>query len=507
MHNKKQIIIALFVTILAFAINCIINLVITPIITNTIGAEAYGFVTLSKNFTSYADVLMIALNAYAARYITLAYLKGEKDRFNTYYSTVFIADAVLGFAIFVVGVICVVNLQSLLNVTDRLINDVKILFLLTFIGFFFTTTSTAFSAICYVKDRIDILNSIKILAYITEILIIAFCFILFTPKVWYMGLATLGLAATTFFGTFIMSKKLIPDIKIRPSKFSMAAVKELVYSGIWNSANSLGNALNSGLDLLISNLMLSGVAMGQISIAKTISNVVLSFYSVVSQPFQPTFLKDYSKQNTDALIGHFKNSMRFSGIITNVIFAGFCAIGLNFYHLWIPTQNIKLIYTLTILAMIPSITEGCVYPLYYTYTLTLKNKFPCIVTIVGGLANVTSMYFLLKYTNTGAYAVLMTTAVVMTFINMVTNPIYMSICLKVSKKTFYPVIFRNIASCLFTTFILVFVALKMPTYVGWGSLILRGVMLFVIGLLVQIPVIYNKTELKNMFAMIKKRSH
>lgn len=145
--RRKQIIIAMIVTIMAFAVNCVINLVITPVITNTIGAEGYGYVTLAKNFTSYADVLMIALNAYAARFITLAYLRGDDKSFNTYYSTVFIADAAMGFVIFVVGLICVLNLQNILHISSELVNDVKTLFLLTFVGFFFTTTSTAFSAI------------------------------------------------------------------------------------------------------------------------------------------------------------------------------------------------------------------------------------------------------------------------------------------------------------------------------------------------------------------------
>ena len=495
----------MIVTIMAFAVNCIINLVITPVITNTIGAEGYGYVTLAKNFTSYADVLMIALNAYAARFITLAYLRGDDKSFNTYYSTVFIADAVMGFVIFAVGLICVLNLQNILHISSELVNDVKALFLLTFVGFFFTTTSTAFSAIGYVKDRIDILNSVKILSYLMEILIIAYCFIIFTPKVWYMGLATVGMAVTTFVGTFVMSKKLIPEAMVRPNYFSMRAVKELVYSGIWNSANSLGNTLNSGLDLLISNLMLSGTVMGQVSIAKSISNVVLSFYSVVSQPFQPTYLKDYSDKDVSRLINHFKDSMRFSGIITNVIFAGFCAIGLSFYHLWIPTQNIHLIYVLTIIAMVPSITEGCVYPLYYIYTLTLKNKFPCVVTILGGMANIASMYFLLKYTNTGAYAVLLTTAVIMTFINIVTNPIYMSLCLKVPKRTFYPSILRHILACLVATLVLKLISSMLPVYVGWGRLIMRIIVMAIIGLVVQFPIMFNKTEFKAIMHMLKSR--
>ena len=76
--SKIRIVMALIVAISAFIINCGINLIITPLVTNTIGVEAYGYVTLAKNFTNYADIMMIALNAYAARFITLAYLRSDK---------------------------------------------------------------------------------------------------------------------------------------------------------------------------------------------------------------------------------------------------------------------------------------------------------------------------------------------------------------------------------------------------------------------------------------------
>lgn len=139
--------------------------------------------------------------------------------------------------------------------------------------------------------------------------------------------------------------------------------------------------------------------------------------------------------------------MAISGLCTNVAIAGFFAVGSEFYQLFIPTQDYNMVYQLTVIAMLPAITEGCVYPLYYIYTLTLKNKFPCVVTIIGGVLNVSGMYLLLKYTDMGVYAVLITTAVIMNFINLVTNPLYMCKCLKVKWYTFYPNIGLNILSC------------------------------------------------------------
>lgn len=51
----------------------------------------------------------------------------------------------------------------------------------------------------------------------------------------------------------------------------------------WNSINNFGNSLNSGLDILVSNLMLTGLDMGLISIAKMISSVVVALYGVIHE--------------------------------------------------------------------------------------------------------------------------------------------------------------------------------------------------------------------------------
>ena len=503
--NKKRIASAMVISVISVILSCGISLVITPLVTNSVGTEAYGFVTLARNFTSYADILMIALNSYAARYITIAYYRHDEKKFNRYFSTVFFADLFLGLAIFVVGVVCTINLQNLLNISGELVNDVKLLFLLTFFAFFMTSMTTAFNSITYIKDRIDLLNLVKVFSYITEILIFVFCFLQFTARVWYLGFASLGMACVTLFGAMILAHKLLPDAKIKVKNYSGAAVKDLVYSGIWNSANSMGNTLNSGLDLLITNLMLNGLVMGQISIAKTISSIVSRLYDVISQPFQPTLLKDYSDENKTRLISHFKEIMRLSGLATNVVFAGFCAVGINFYRIWIPTQNYQFIYILTILALIPSITEGCMQPLYYTYTLTLKNKFPCIVTIIGGLLNVGSMYVLLKHTGMGAYAVLITTAVIMTFINTVTNPIYCSKCLKVPISTFYPTIIRNIISCGITSIVLMGINHFLPFPDGWLFLVIRIIICGIAGILVQAPIMLSNYEIKNFMSVIKAK--
>lgn len=480
------------ISFIAVILNSLINLLLTPFITESVGIEAYGFVSLAKNFVSYANIIMIALNSYASRYLSVSYIKGEKEKYRKYFSTVFISDFIIAGLIFACGLVCVFNLEKIINISPELISSIKTLFVLIFMTFYVKTISTVYLASGYVVDRLDLVNLVKVLSYVTEIVLLIFCYTIFRPNVWYVGLGTLAGAVVVFVGTYFLTKKMIPESTLDISMYSKDSFVKLVGNGIWNSANSLGNSLNSGLDLLMTNLMLTGIGMGQVSIAKTINNLLFTVYSTVSQPFQPSFLKSYSNNETGKLLKELKHSMKVCGSITNVIFAGFIVLGMQFYYLWIPKQDIQLIYILTVIALLPCLTEGCVYPLYYIYTLTVKNKIPCIITIIGGVINVGGMYILLKYTNLGIYLIVITTAVVMNFINLVTNPLYMCHCLKIPKGTFYSNILNNIISCIITVLVFKLIQFLIPFQtIKWSVFLLEILVYGVVGVFVQMFILFR----------------
>lgn len=493
MKEKKKIGITMLLSVFSIALSMGLNFTLTPYITNKVGAEAYGFVSLSKQFISYANIFMMALNSYAARYLTIAYAKEKRGIFRKYYSTVFIADVFFGGVLFVIGCLFVLNLNKLLNISQELVADVKLLFLLIFISFFLTSINTVFQATAYVQDHLDYANIIKVTAYLAEALVLIFCFFLYDTSVWYVGLASVLMAFLTLSASYIMTKKLIPESHVKCKDFSWQTLKKMLGNGLWNSVNSLGNGLNSGLDLLISNLMLNGMAMGQVSIAKNLSGILFQFYDAISQPFQPILIKKYAEGDKKGLLRYLKKSMSISGMFTNIIFAGFCTVGYDFLCLWIPTQDNVLIYKLIIIALLPAVSEGCLYPAYYIYTLTLKNKFPCIITIIGGILNVSGMYFLLKYSNMGIYSILITTAIIMNFINLVTNPLYMCRCLKIKIFQLYSTIIKSIFGCALSVFCMYFMARLFTIPVSWFNLLIKIPILTIVGIVVQLPLVLGKT--------------
>lgn len=499
LHTARTIL----VTALAYAVNYGITLILTPYITKTVGTEAYGFVTLAKQFTQYATIVTTALNIYAARYIGLSWHKKDIRQAKVYFASVFWGDVWLGFALLGAALVLTFFLDRLISIPPALVTDVKLLFVFSFIAFWVTTVFSVFGCAGYVCDRMDWKGYFKVLSYITNAVVLVTVYLLFPAKVKWVGLGTLSAALVIALSDFWMSRKLLPMLRAARKDYSFAAVKLLVMDGFWASFNMVGNLLNSGLDLLVCNQMLSSLAMGQLAIAKTVDTIVQSLYTVVDQAFIPRFLRTYAERGREELLGELRVSMKVSGLLANVTFAGFVALGRAFYRLWIPGEDTELIYRLTVVTIMTCIPNGAMHPLYYIYTLKLKQKFPCYVTILGGLFNVAGMYLLIKYAGMGVYAVAWTTVAVMCFINFVSNPLYMAHVLELPAKTFYPDIARNVLSCAVLTACMAGLS-RLYEPKGWLSLIVCACVLGGIGAILHVFISCSREQRAAILRLVKR---
>ena len=424
-----------FFGFVSIALNVFISLILTPKIIEEVGIEAYGFVTLSSNVISCLNIITVALNAYSARYISISYLQNDIQTFNHYYNTVFWGNIGVGTCLFILLLLFIIKIDLFLVIPDAILSDVKILFVFVGLNFLITLASVAWKVYGQIKDRIDLTNLIEGISSAFHLSLLIFMYWFLTPNIWYVGLATFLPSLVVLVSSVYLSYKYLPEIHIRISDVSKNAFKTLVIKGVWNAIDGLGNTLNTGLDLLITDLMLTSTEMGKVSVAKTASLIVPKFYSMISNSFYPKILSAYSSHNIYDMIKWCKRAMRICAAVTNSLFICFVFLGEDFLRLWIPNQDIKTIYILIVISLIPCVVEGVTYPLYSIFTLTTKIMVPTMITIVCGLINVVSMYVLLKNTTLGIYAVVITTAFIVTVAHLFT-PFYSCICLGIERKTF-----------------------------------------------------------------------
>ena len=156
----KQSAINLIAQIVMFGVNLCISFFLVPYITEVIGVDAYGFVGLANDFVSYAQIITIAINSMASRFITIKIHEGEKEEASKYYSSVVIANIILSIILGIIGIVFVIFMQHFVNIPDNLLLDVKLLFALMFANFIISILTSTFSVATFCTNKLY-LTSIK----------------------------------------------------------------------------------------------------------------------------------------------------------------------------------------------------------------------------------------------------------------------------------------------------------------------------------------------------------
>ena len=472
-RSRRVIALNMFWSLLSLCINYLMNFLITPYVTNNIGVEAYGFVALANTFISYVDILAVGLNAFAGRFIAMAYYQKKLEKANRYFSSTILADLILACVLLAGGTVAIVRLDRMLQIPQELTADVKLLFFIVLMRYLLTLLRTAFDAAAFTSERIDLAEKLQSAAYLLQAgLLLALCLLL-QPHVWYVGLAAAVGALLLLAGNLRLCHKLTPELQFHVKDFSPHAVWEVLSTGSWTALNNLGNLLNSGLDLLITNLMLNATVMGQISVAKSLETIVSGMIMKISTVFRPRCLRLYAEDKMEELTGLLKISMRCTGGFCNLVVMGFFVCGHDFMALWLPGQNTDFLFRAGLIVLLSDIATGAVQPLYYVYTLTQKLRLPCCVTILMGTANVLSMCILLRYTSVGAYAVLLTTLVI-SVVHFVDAPLYAAHCLHLPLHTFYPTLVCNGASLAAGFAAAEMLRRILPAAGSWGTLMFKA---------------------------------
>lgn len=502
---KKQLYVNLIAQTMSFMINLGISFFLTPYIVNHIGVEANGFVGLANNFVEYAQLITVALNSMAGRFITIKIHQNEELEANKYFTSVFFANLFLSVVLTVIFSLIIVFLGSILNISSAIVVDIKILWILIFANFIITLFASVFSVSTFVENRLDMTAICNIRGMIIRAVILVVCYTFFRPYTLYVGLALLAVGINNLISHIIYKRKLIPNLKINKKYYDFKYVKELVTSGIWNSVSKLSSILSSGLDLLITNLFVNAVAMGVMNLSKTISNIVLSLFGTLASIFAPQLTIAFAKGDSDEMKKQLIFAIKLMGLFSSIPIAILIAFGKNFYELWVPSQDAVLLEILTIITSFNLIFALPLEPLYNIFTVKNKIKISSIALILFSICSITTVFVGLNFIHEENVKIIYIAAVgafynvvrVLTFL-----PIYGAKCLEYKKTTFYPAILKNTASVILLA--LIAFAISMVFSINsWIKMIIACATVGILGIAINVLILFNKEERNESLATIK----
>lgn len=501
--NKNQIVINMVFSIVAFILNLGISFFITPYITKQFGSEAYGFVKLASDFTNYASLISIALNSMASRFLMLEREQGNLDEAKKYFSSITLANVVLSIALAVPAVLCVVCLEYFLSIPAALVPEVKITFAITFATFILHLLFSTYGNCYYLTNKLSIHSVCSALATILRVVCIILLFSVTSPKISYIAIGGLAAALFTTVYNLHYTKTLLPEFRFSHRDFQWKKLWVVVSTGIWNSITKLSQIFSSGLDLLLTNVMISPQMMGYLSVAKTVPGIAASFNSTVANVFSPNLMRLYAKNDIEGLKKTAKSAMKFMSLFVSIPNAILITMGKDFFDLWVPGQPTQIINILSILTIINSCITGPTQPLYQIFTITNKIRQSSLVLILYGFVSITATYLCVQFTDLGVYAVAGISLIGSVIVALAYHIPYAALYIGLPKHTFFPEIGLNVISlgvlCVVGFAINFFMDLSSSWFMWFAGASLTGIL----GLLINAILILNKEERNNLFLKLK----
>lgn len=487
-------------------VNLFISFWLSPYIIRTIGVEANGFVSLANNFVTYANLVVTALNAMAARFITIAYIQKDYRRANLYYNSVFWGNLIIVAVLLLPAVYLVAKLENFVEVPADILMDVKILFSMVFVSFFVRTGFPNWDCGTAITNRMDLSYIPSMATALLRCVLIVGMYTMWTPHVWYtsftsmlIGFITLGIAG-------YYTHKLTPELKIhfRNPICSRRAVWELVGSGIWSAIAGGGAMLLNGFDLLICNLYIGATAMGILSLSKTLPSILGQLSDAITDAFVPEMTINYAIGNKDNMLHNINRAMKISSVVITIPAAGIVVMGDAFYSLWAPSQDARLLQLLTTLAVSSYLICCGINILLKVFAIVNRTRLSAAAMIISGVISLFTTWLLIKYTDYDLYAVAGISKVVTICKNLFFVIPVTSVLLGYRWYQFYP----QVGITLGCSAIVIIVGIVVRQFIpinSWLLFFLSCSIIGVIGLFLNMMVVLSKEERAFILEKIKHR--
>lgn len=507
-NNRINTYINIISSVGVLVVNLFISFWLSPYIISTIGVEANGFVSLANNFVTYANLIVTALNAMAARFITIAYVKQDYKKANLYYNSVFWGNLIIVAVLLLPAIYMVVKLENFIDVPADILLDVKLLFSFVFLSFFVRTGAPNYDCGTYITNRMDLSYIPNMFAALLRCVLLVGMFKIWVPHVWYVTLvsAVLGFLTLGIAGRY--THKLTPELKVnlRYPICSWEANKELLGAGIWSAIAGGGAMLLNGLDLLMCNLYVGATAMGILSLSKTLPSILGQFSDAITDAFAPEMTINYAKGNKEVLLRDINRAIKISAVAVTIPAAGIVVMSDVFYSLWIPSQDAKLLQLLTTLAILSYMINSGIIVLHRVFAIVNRTRLSAAAMIVTGGCSLLITWLMIMFTDWDIYAVAGVSSVVTICKNVFFVTPVTAVLLGYSWKQFFPCLGTTVVCSAVVIAIGMFMKHILAPYTWLGFFAVCGIV-GVMGLCINIFMVLNKEEREYLFRKVVSKIH
>ena len=370
MKSNEKMMITIVANLLSIAVSVFVSFFITQYFVEFVGKEAYSYYPIATNFSTYFSILFVITSTVSSRLVIVNYLNKNIQEAKEYYSTTFLSCVIISAFIFLVEMVFYFNLTSIINVSNEIVHDVKLLFLYIFLATICNGICAVFNISYYVKNRMDLYGISLIIESLVKGTLMAYIYLSKNVSLSSLGLIIfLSTIIRSLFSMFVSIKEM-NDIKLDMKLISKSKFKKIVSLGVWSIISNSGNLLIINSELIIANRVLPIEESSVLSLVQPIMTMCLLLGNTISSMIEPIMIRgvinnDQNEVNvaTNAIVG----------LIIIPIVLIMC-LNKQLYSLWLPNENSSKLFVLTFLICLQLLISFIAYENSSSITTLLKEK-------------------------------------------------------------------------------------------------------------------------------------
>ncbi|MCU1382828.1 MAG: hypothetical protein JWL71_1525 [Acidobacteria bacterium] len=245
---------------MAIILDALIGLVLLPFNVHHLGQSAYGLWMLTSSMTTYFSVLDLGFGGSIVKFIAQYRAKRDVDGLNDIASTLFVIFSVMGVVGYGIFLILALNVQHVFNLSPEQMSTGRTLLLIIGVYVSLGLPFSIFGGVINGFQRYDLNNVVGVGSSLV-VAAVNVVMLLSGASLVQLVLATTSLRILTYFVYRLNAYKVFPALRIQPSRFQWARVRELTSFSVYVSIIDWSNKLNYSIDAIVIGAYISSAAV------------------------------------------------------------------------------------------------------------------------------------------------------------------------------------------------------------------------------------------------------
>ena len=406
-----------------------------PFLVHRLGVSAYGMIPLANSLVMFAAVISNSLNVSINRFLAIDLNRGnDADANRTFNTALVLSFGACGILLLPIG-----TLTYFFPVLFNVAAGSELATQAVFAGVGVTTLaailSGTFGVASLITHRFDLCNIVRSLTLLSRVGIVALCFLVWAPSLWYVALGFIVAASISVIGDVLVWRSLTPQLHINRHDIDRHQFRELLGMSGWSTINLMGVLLLTQVDIVVVNAMFGAEMTGRYGSVLLFPRL-LDLTETVLAVLSPAIMARYAVGDIEGMRGIATRSVKLIGIGLALPIGLLCGFAKPLLMLWLGPEFAQLDFLMVLL--IGHLTVNlAIRPLAFVITAYDRVKVQGLVTIALGVANVALAVAFARWTGWGVAGVAAASALMYTIRNAVFLSSYSAVVMRLRWWSFY----------------------------------------------------------------------